>query len=52
MLKSTKKYTRLTKASYLSAGIWTAGVALLKRGTMVSPEWPPTTGMFALEGSF
>lgn len=31
-------YSRLIKASYLSAGIWNAGVALLKRGTMVSPE--------------
>lgn len=29
----------------MSAGMETEGLAWLKRGTMVSPEWPPMTGM-------
>jgi hypothetical protein len=43
-------YSRLTRASNLSAGMFTEGCAWLKRGTMVCPEWPPMTGMVSLEG--
>jgi len=34
----TTKLQRLTRASYLSLGMLTEGLALLKRGRMVSPE--------------
>jgi hypothetical protein len=42
---------RLTSASYLSSGIETDGVALLMSGTIVSPEWPPITGIVSSCGS-
>ena len=36
--------TRVLSASMRSSGRSYLGTALEKRGTMVEPEWPPTTG--------
>ena len=46
------RHERLMRGASLSCGIVTLGRARLKRGTMVSPEWPPMTGMTVLAGSF
>lgn len=43
---------RLTNGPNFSAGMLMAGLDWLNKGTMVSPEWPPTTGMTIFEGSF